>query len=124
MALDCGNNTKTYTPAGDGFHINRATAIARAAQDYGNAVGRCVGRIMRWANQPCPGNCGLRIFAGFTNGPQTSWVRARNDGRFHAHFDHAMTGIVLCIPFPAAKAPTKTPKKAKKAKKGARMRRR
>jgi hypothetical protein len=80
---------------------------------------------MRWANQPCPGNCGLRIFAGFANGPQTSWVRARNDGRFHAHFDHAMTGIVLCIPFPAAaKAPTKTPKKANKAKKGARVRRR
>ena len=121
MAHKCGQNRKTYNPSGDGFNANPGLAIAAAQADYGVSLGRCVRKIMQWANRPCPGGCPLKVFGGIANGALNQFVRWNNKlNKWHAHFDHRMTGIVLCLPMPKAKG---GPKKAGK-KKAKRARRR
>jgi hypothetical protein len=115
MAHKCGQNTKSYQPSGDGFHPwNQGQAIADAQADFGRSVARVVGKIMRWTTRRCPGNCPLWIFGGIAIGALNQFVRWDNNlQRWHAHFDQKMTGIVLCLPLPKAKAAAK--KAAKKA---------
>ena len=123
MPHKCGQNTKSYQPSGDGFHAwNQQQAIADAQADYMRSVARVVGKIMTWAMKPCPAGCPIWAFGGIVNGPLNQFVRWDNKlQKVHAHFDHKMTGTLLCLPLPKA-AKNAGKKKAKKTKKARRRR--
>jgi hypothetical protein len=58
MALECGRNTKTYTPTGDGFGPDEATAWQDAFADFLSAFQRDTKKLKKWRKDAkCPWDC-------------------------------------------------------------------
>ncbi len=119
MAHNCGANTITYTPSGDGFGATMIAARTAAAREYLTAFIRCLNRIHAWSRRPCPSGCPLPAFAGIDIGAERIAGKKRPDGRWQVHVNRRLRATVICLALPkgvkaAAKAPGKAGKKKRR----------